>query len=216
MKSINYAALRPGDVFGVATPASVLDAITGLVTGGKARHVGQLVECEYGLIKCAEMLGTEPETRFYDAAHNRFLLPEDWRNLPTSEAMEACTRMTVKNGLEINGLEKYRPGVWWPWHPRIVWVKRHALYNDGAKAAALSERMKRLNAVGVAYDVGELLSFVGLGTDDPTKWICSRLPIKNLLADGGAVPAQYLKECCPSDYERWPAWQDVDWLKPTP
>jgi hypothetical protein len=215
MKAINYPALRAGDVLGVTTPASIVSNLIHDVTGGNASHVIQAIDTPFGLRKGAEMLQNRREVRYFNPEPlvGGYFTEEEWKKLEKFKR-EACTRVTIRTGLEISGLDKYRPGIWWPWHTRIIWVKRHPFYDDLDKRNALSMRMQRLHAVGVRYDIGELLSFVGIGHDDPTEWICSRLPVKNLLADGGPVPQAYRERCSPADYERWGDWKPVtDWMK---
>jgi len=205
---VNLSKLRVGDVVGVTALLHPFSIITRLVTHGHASHVAQVIGDGHSGTQLAEMAATETERRYFDPQANKLLTVAEWEALPSSVAMEACTQVDIRSGLELVNLGKYQPNHN-PFHSYSVWVRRHHIYDSPAKRDALNQRTLRMYVSGVKYDYGELFSFLDLGRDHTGEYICSELPLKNLLADGGTVPDPYRIQCSPADYERWADWVDV-------
>jgi hypothetical protein len=205
---INLSKLRVGDVVGVTALLHPFSIITRLVTHGHASHVAQVIGDGHSGTQLAEMAPTETERRYFDPQANKLLTVAEWEALPSSMAMEACTQVDIRSGLELVNLGKYQPNHN-PFHSYSVWVRRHHIYDLPAKRDALNQRTLRMYVSGVKYDYSELMSFLRLGENEVGKYICSELPLRNLIADGGFVPREYEIQCSPATYEKWDSWKDV-------
>jgi hypothetical protein len=204
----DLSKLRVGDILGVAAILDPRSIVIRAITGGKASHVAQVMGDPHHGNCLAEMLATHTDRRYFDPQNNALMTVDEWRSLPTTAMMEACTQVDIRTGLEVSNLGKYQPNHN-PFHTRVVWVRRHPVYESEQTRTNLTQRCMRMFVSGVKYDYGELFSFLDLGRDHVGEYICSELPLKNLLADGGTVPDHYRIQCSPSDYERWKDWVDV-------
>ena len=205
---VNVLKLRTGDVMGVTAPLHPWGIFVRALTHGKSSHVAQVfLQPSVGLT-LAEMSSTERERRYFDPETNRLMTPNAWHLLPTTEAMERCTELDIRTGLRLAGISKYQP-TRNPFRSRTVWVRRHRLYDDPAKQASLCTRMMRMFVSSIKYDYGELFTFLGMGAGDSNEDICSELPLRNMIADGGHPPASLLDKCSPASYEKWADWVDV-------
>jgi len=205
---VDGTKLQAGDILGVSAPLHPWGIFVRILTHGNASHLAQVFgRLDTGL-SLAEMKATKRQKRYYDPQANKLLTPAEWERLLSVAAMESCTQLDIRSGLVLCSIRKYQPTLN-PFRSRVVWVRRHPLYSDAGRREMLSTRMVRLYTNGVKYDYGEMFSFLGMGCGKKSEDICSELPLRNLVADGGKVPTHLLAKCSPADYERWLDWFDI-------